>query len=52
MIEVHNIAREFRRPKQIHGPFGGLRTFFTREVDIVHAVEDVSFHLDAGEVVG
>jgi ABC-2 type transport system ATP-binding protein len=52
MIKVRNIAREFRRPKQIHGPFGGLRTFFTREVDIVHAVEDVSFHIDAGEVVG
>lgn len=52
MIEVRNIAREFRRPRQIHGPLGGLRTFFTREVDIVHAVEDVSFQIDAGEVVG
>jgi ABC-2 type transport system ATP-binding protein len=52
IIEVHNIAREFRRPKQIHGPFGGLRTFFTREAEIVHAVEDVSFSIEPGEVVG
>ena len=52
IIEVKNIARQFRRPKQIHGPFGGLRTFFTREADIVHAVEDVSFSIDRGEVVG
>lgn len=52
IIEVSNIAREFRRPKQVHGPFGGVRTFFTREADIVHAVEDVSFSIDPGEVVG
>ncbi|MCO5225468.1 MAG: ATP-binding cassette domain-containing protein [Thermomicrobiales bacterium] len=52
MIDVINIAREFRRPKRIHGPFGGLRTFFTREAEMVRAVEDVSFHIDAGEVVG
>lgn len=52
IIEVKNVAREFRRPKQIHGPFGGLRTFFTREADIVHAVEDVSFSIEEGEVVG
>ena len=52
MIEVRDIAREFRRPRQVHGPLGGLRTFFTREVDIVHAVSNVSFSIDAGEVVG
>lgn len=52
IIEVQHIAREFRRPRRIHGPFGGLRTLFTREADIVHAVEDVSFTINAGEVVG
>ena len=52
MIHVSNIAREFRRPKQVHGAFGGIRTFFTREADIVRAVEDVSFDIEAGEVVG
>lgn len=52
IIEVKNIAREFRRPKQVHGPFGGLRTFFTREAEIVRAVEDVSFSIDPGEIVG
>lgn len=52
IIEVNNIAREFRRPKQVHGPFGGLRTFFTREAEIVRAVEDVSFSIEEGEVVG
>lgn len=52
MIRAHTIAREFRRPRQVHGPFGGLRTFFSREADIVHAVRDVSFSIDAGEVVG
>ncbi len=52
IIEVKNVAREFRRPKQIQGPFGGIRTFFTREADIVRAVEDVSFSIEEGEVVG
>lgn len=52
MIEVTHIAREFRRPKQVHGPFGGLRTFFTREAEVVRAVEDVSFSIQPGEVVG
>lgn len=52
IIDVNNIAREFRRPKQIHGPFGGLRTFFTRESEIVRAVDDVSFSIQPGEVVG
>ena len=52
MIEARDIAREFRRPRQVHGPLGGLRTFFSREADIVNAVRDVSFGIDAGEVVG
>lgn len=52
IIETKNIAREFRRPRQVHGAFGGLRTFFTREADIVRAVEDVSFSIDSGEIVG
>ena len=52
MIEARDIAREFRRPRQVHGPLGGLRTFFSREADIVNAVRDFSFGIDAGEVVG
>ncbi len=52
IIEVNNVAREFRRPKQIQGPFGGIRSFFTREADIVRAVEDVSFSIEEGEIVG
>lgn len=52
IIHVDHIAREFSRPKRIHGPFGGIRTFFSREADTVRAVEDVSFSIEAGEVVG
>lgn len=52
IIQVRQISKEFRRPKRIHGPFGGLRTFFTREVDIIHAVDDVSFDIEPGEIVG
>lgn len=52
IIQVRNIAREFQRAKRVHGPFGGLRTFFSTESERVRAVEDVSFTINPGEVVG
>jgi ABC-2 type transport system ATP-binding protein len=52
IIQATNIQKEFRRPKRIDGAFGGLRTFFTREYDTTRAVDDVSFSIDEGELVG
>ncbi len=52
IIEATHLQKEFRRPKRIEGPFGGLRTFFTREYDVTRAVDDVSFSIEEGEVVG
>ena len=34
------------------GRLGGLRTLFTRQHDVVSAVEDVSFDIEPGELVG
>ncbi len=39
IIEVDQLAKAFRRPKQFDGPLGGLRTLVTCQYDTAHAVE-------------
>ena len=52
IIHVEHLAKEFRRPRQFDGPFGGLRSFVTREYETTRAVEDVSFDIEEGELIG
>ncbi|MFI1018487.1 ATP-binding cassette domain-containing protein [Streptomyces sp. NPDC020965] len=52
LIEVSGLVKEFRKPKKISGPFGGIRTLFTREYTSKLAVDDVNFTVGEGEVVG
>ncbi|HEU0164698.1 MAG TPA: ATP-binding cassette domain-containing protein [Thermomicrobiales bacterium] len=52
IIEVEHLVKEFHRPKRFEGPFGGVRTLFTREFETKRAVSDVSFSIDEGELVG
>ena len=52
IIDVDHLVKEFRRPKRFEGPLGGLRTLFTRQYDTRRAVNDVSFTIDEGELVG
>lgn len=52
IIQVDNLVKEFRRPKRIEGPLGGLRTLFTRQYTTTRAVDGVSFQIDEGELIG
>lgn len=52
VIRVRNLSKEFRRPRRFEGPLGGLRTLLTRQHSVVSAVEDVSFDIEPGELVG
>jgi ABC-2 type transport system ATP-binding protein len=52
IIEANGLSRRFRVPQRPEGDFAGLRHFFRRAYKDVVAVDDVSFHLDAGERVG
>ncbi|HEV2066031.1 MAG TPA: ATP-binding cassette domain-containing protein [Thermomicrobiales bacterium] len=52
IIEVDQLAKAFRRPRQFDGPLGGIRTLVTRQYESVHAVEGVSFAIDEGELIG
>jgi ABC-2 type transport system ATP-binding protein len=52
IIRVQDLVKEFRRPRRHDGPFGGLRTLFSREHTVNRAVDGVSFDIKAGELVG
>ena len=51
-IRVEDLVKEFQRPRQQSGFLGGVRTLFTRQFDVVRAVDGVSFSIDTGELVG
>jgi ABC-2 type transport system ATP-binding protein len=52
LIRAENLVKEYRRPMKKTGRFWAVRTIFTRESVVTRAVEDISFTIDEGEVVG
>ncbi|MBN1812705.1 MAG: ATP-binding cassette domain-containing protein [Anaerolineae bacterium] len=52
IITVSNLSKHFEVRKHHRGRMAGLRNFFTRAHRLVKAVDDVSFELAPGELVG
>lgn len=52
IIEARNLTKTFRTLKRQPGFVGAIRTLFSNEYEEVRAVEDVSFAVEPGEVVG
>ncbi|MEV6349285.1 ATP-binding cassette domain-containing protein [Actinoplanes sp. NPDC051851] len=52
LITVHQLTKEYSRPKRVEGRFGALRTLVTRERETTLAVDHIDFTVDEGEVVG
>ena len=52
IIRVRDLVKEFRTPKRAPGVSGALRTLFTREQNVVRAVDGISFDIAQGELVG
>jgi ABC-2 type transport system ATP-binding protein len=52
LIRAEHLVKEYRRPKQVTGRFAAVRTLFTHESVVTRAVDDVSFSIDEGEIVG
>lgn len=52
MIEVKNLKKEFKMNKKYPGFKGAIKSFFSREYMIKTAVDDISFTINDGEVVG
>ena len=52
MIEVKNLKKEFKMNKKYPGFKGAIKSFFSREYTTKTAVEDISFTINDGEIVG
>ena len=52
MIEVNHLKKEFRIPVQKKGRFAAVRNLFSGEHTIKRAVDDISFSVGNGEIVG
>ncbi len=51
-IEVKQISKTFKVAKKKSGLKESIKSFFKREFIEVKAVEDISFSIDEGEIVG
>lgn len=52
MIEVKNLCKEFKLRKKYEGLGGTFKSFFSNQYTIKQAVNDISFHINKGEMVG
>ena len=52
MIKVENITKQFKTNKKYPGFKGAIKSFFSREYTIKNAVENISFEIKTGEIVG
>ncbi len=52
MIKVEGLTKEFKSNKKYPGFKGAIKSFFSREYVIKKAVDDISFEINDGEIVG
>ena len=52
MIEVKNVSKEFVSPKKYPGLAGAIKGLFSNEKVSKVAVDDISFSIEKGEIVG
>jgi len=52
MITVQNLCKYFKINRHHRGSWGAIRNLFSREFDTVKAVDDLSFEIHSGELVG
>lgn len=51
-IEVKHINKTFKVPIKSNGRFSTLKTFFNRKYNYIKAINDISFSIKKGEIVG
>ncbi len=52
MIHIDHVTKEFKKVNKQPGIAGSVRSLFHREYEIVKAVDNISFHVNAGEILG
>ena len=51
-IEIKNVSKEFKVLKRHEGLKGSIKDLFSRDYQIVRAVDNISMNIEQGEVVG
>ncbi|MFG1918477.1 ATP-binding cassette domain-containing protein [Micromonospora sp. NPDC048898] len=51
VIVVRDLVKQYHRSKRITGRWGALRTLFTRQREVVCAVDGIGFDIEPGEMV-
>jgi ABC-2 type transport system ATP-binding protein len=52
VIRVERLEKTFRVARSRPGLLGAIGSLFVRDFHLVHAVRDISFHIEPGEMVG
>jgi ABC-2 type transport system ATP-binding protein len=52
VIKVERLTREFRRQKRKEGSWGAVQSLFSRDYEIITAVDSISFEVEKGEIIG
>lgn len=52
MIQIDHVTKEFKKVIKKPGLAGSVQSLFHREYETVKAVDDISFHVDRGEILG
>ena len=52
MMDVKNLNKDYTVKQKGAGLSGALKGLVTRNTEVVHAVKNLSFHIDEGEIVG
>lgn len=52
IIKVRHLSKHFKVYRHHRGAFGAVRNLFTRAYTVVRAVDDISFAIEPGELVG
>ena len=52
MIDVISLSKDYTVKHKGAGIKGALKGLVSRDTDVIHAVRDLTFHIDEGEIVG
>jgi len=52
MITLSNINKTFKVAQRGKGAGAAFKSLFKRKYNYIHALDNVSFHIDEGEIVG
>jgi ABC-2 type transport system ATP-binding protein len=52
MIDVNNLSKDYLLKKKAPGLSGALKGLLKTNYEVIHAVDNLTFHIDEGEIVG